>query len=203
MKHLINSCKAILTLIASTIVFISVAQNPNLNYNKFKQLKEEMATPNVYRTAGGAPGHAYYQNEADYVMNLTLNDQQQKITGTETIIYHNNSQDKLEYLWLQLDQNKRAQSSDSYKIQTGGIKSLNTRSIKNMEPEFEGGFNITSVTKKDGSKQAYTIHKTMMRINLDKPLLPGTNFTFNVDWWYNINNRMEIGGRSGLSLIHI
>ena len=197
MKHLINSCKVILTLIASTIVFISVAQNPNLNYNKFKQLKEEMATPNVYRTAGGAPGHAYYQNEADYVMNLTLNDQQQKITGTETIIYHNNSQDKLEYLWLQLDQNKRAQSSDSYKIQTGGIKSLNTRSIKNMEPEFEGGFNITSVTKKDGSKQAYTIHKTMMRINLDKPLLPGTNFTFNVDWWYNINNRMEIGGRSG------
>ncbi len=197
MKHLINSCKAILTLIASTSVFFHFAQNPNLNYNKFKQLKEEMATPNVYRTASGAPGHAYYQNEADYVMSITLNDQQQKITGSETITYHNNSQDKLEYLWLQLDQNKRAQNSDSYKIQTGSIKSLNTRSIKNMEPEFEGGFNVTSVTKKDGSKQAYTIHKTMMRINLDKPLLPGASYTFNIDWWYNINNRMEIGGRSG------
>ena len=197
MKHLINSCKAIVTLIASTSVFFYSAQNPNLNYNKFKQLKEEMATPNVYRTAGGAPGYAYYQNEADYVMSITLNDQQQKITGSETITYHNNSQDKLEYLWLQLDQNKRAQNSDSYKIQTGSIKSLNTRSIKNMEPEFEGGFNITSVTKKDGSKQAYTIHKTMMRINLDKPLLPGASYTFNIDWWYNINNRMEIGGRSG------
>ena len=197
MKHLINSCKAIVTLIASTSVFFYSAQNPNLNYNKFKQLKEEMATPNVYRTASGAPGHAYYQNEADYVMSITLNDQQQKITGSETITYHNNSQDKLEYLWLQLDQNKRAQNSDSYKIQTGSIKSLNTRSIKNMEPEFEGGFNITSVTKKDGSKQAYTIHKTMMRINLEKPLLPGASYTFNIDWWYNINNRMEIGGRSG------
>ena len=197
MKHLTNSCKAFLALIATTAVFISFAQNPNLNYNKFKQLKEEMATPNVYRTASGAPGHAYYQNEADYVMNLTLNDQEQKITGSETITYHNNSQDKLEYLWLQLDQNKRAQSSDSYKIQTGSIRSLNTRSIKNMEPEFEGGFNISSVTKKDGSKQSYTIHKTMMRINLDKPLQPGANFTFNIDWWYNINNRMEIGGRSG------
>ncbi len=197
MKHLINSCKAIVTLIASTSVFFYSAQNPNLNYNKFKQLKEEMATPNVYRTASGAPGHAYYQNEADYVMSITLNDLQQKITGSETITYHNNSQDKLEYLWLQLDQNKRAQNSDSYKIQTGSIKSLNTRSIKNMEPEFEGGFNMTSVTKKDGSKQAYTIHKTMMRINLDKPLLPGASYTFNIDWWYNINNRMEIGGRSG------
>ena len=100
------------------------AQNKNLNYNKFKQLKEEVASPNVFRTAAGAPGHEYYQNEADYTMSITLNDQEQKITGSETIKYHNNSPDKLEYLWIQLDQNKRAQNSDSYKIQTGNIKSL-------------------------------------------------------------------------------
>ena len=112
-------------------------QNPNLNYNKFKQLKEEVATPNVFRTASGAPGHQYYQNEADYVMNIFLNDQNQKLTGSETIKYHNNSPDQLEYLWIQLDQNKRAQNSDSYKIQTGNIKSLDTRAIKNMDPEFE------------------------------------------------------------------
>ena len=56
------------------------AQNKNLNYNKFKQLKEEVASPNVFRTAAGAPGHEYYQNEADYVMSIKLNDQQQKIT---------------------------------------------------------------------------------------------------------------------------
>ncbi len=197
MKHLISSFKVFYTLFTISIALISFAQNPNLNYNKFKQLKEEMATPNVYRTAGGAPGHAYYQNEADYIMNLTLNDQEQKISGSETITYHNNSQDKLEYLWLQLDQNKRAQNSDSYKIQTGGIHSLNTRAIKNMDPEFKGGFNITNVTKQNGAKQSYTIHNTMMRINLDKPLLPGTSYSFNIDWWYNINNRMEIGGRSG------
>ena len=130
--------------------FVIFSQNPNLNFNKFKQLKEEVATPNVYRTASGAPGHMYYQNEADYVMNVVLNDQEQKITGTETITYHNNSPDNLEYLWLQLDQNKRAQNSDGYKIQTGGIRSLNTRSIKNMTPEFEGGFNITSVKDPNG-----------------------------------------------------
>ena len=172
-------------------------QNPNLNYNKFKQLKEEVATPNVYRTASGAPGHQYYQNEADYVMNIFLNDQNQKLTGSETIKYHNNSPDQLEYLWIQLDQNKRAQNSDSYKIQTGDIKSIDTRSIKNMDPEFEGGFNITSVTNSDGSPLSYTIHQTMMRINLSKPLLPKESFEFNIDWWYNINDRLEIGGRSG------
>ena len=180
-----------------TIPAILFGQNPNLNYNKFKQLKEEVATPNVYRTASGAPGHQYYQNEADYVMNIFLNDQNQKLTGSETIKYHNNSPDQLEYLWIQLDQNKRAQNSDSYKIQTGDIKSIDTRSIKNMDPEFEGGFNITSVTNSDGSPLSYTIHQTMMRINLSKPLLPKESFEFNIDWWYNINDRLEIGGRSG------
>ena len=197
MKHHINLFKSIALLFALSSTILFYGQNPNLNYNKFKQLKEEMSTPNVYRTAGGAPGHAYYQNEADYIMEITLNDQEQKITGSETITYHNNSKDQLEYLWLQLDQNKRAQNSDSYKIQTGGIRSLNSRSINDMNPEFEGGFNITAVTKKDGSPQSYTINKTMMRINLSKPLQPGSSFSFNVNWWYNINNRMEIGGRSG------
>ena len=173
------------------------SQNKNLNYNKFKQLKEEVASPNVFRTAAGAPGHEYYQNEADYVMSITLNDQQQKITGSETIKYHNNSPDKLEYLWIQLDQNKRAQNSDSYKIQTGNIKSISTRSILNMNPEFEGGFNIMKVLNKDGKPLSYTIHQTMMRINLEKPLKSKESFEFSIDWWYNINDRLEIGGRSG------
>jgi len=175
----------------------SFAQNKNLNYSKFKQLKEEVAPPNVFRTAAGAPGHEYYQNEADYVMSITLNDKEQKITGSETIKYHNNSPDKLEYLWIQLDQNKRAQNSNSYKIQTGNIKSINSRSILNMDPKFEGGFNIMKVLNKDGKPLSYTIHQTMMRINLDKPLKPKESFEFSIDWWYNINNRMEIGGRSG------
>ena len=192
-----NLSKNLFYLITLTCFNVAIAQNQNLNYNKFKQLKEEIATPNVYRTAAGAPGHQYYQNEADYTMNITLNDQLQKITGSETIKYHNNSPDRLEYLWIQLDQNKRAQNSDSYKIQTGGVNSLNTRSIKNMNPDFEGGFNITSVTNTDGSVLSYTIHKTMMRINLPQPLNSKETFEFNIDWWYNINNRLEIGGRSG------
>ena len=204
------------------------AQNKNLNYNKFKQLKEEIAPPNVFRTASGAPGHEYYQNEADYEMSITLNDLEQKITGSETIKYHNNSPDKLEYLWIQLDQNKRAQNSDSYKIETSNfnpidkksinkvlnyfelqelgselnyqedtIWNLNERTIKNMNPEFEGGFNIMKVINNDGKPLSYTIHQTMMRINLEKPLKPKESFEFSIDWWYNINDRLKIGGRSG------
>ena len=196
-KNLMSFNKYLSILIVVLIPSFLFAQNKNLNYNKFKQLKEEVAPPNVFRTAAGAPGHEYYQNEADYVMSITLNDQEQKITGTETIKYHNNSPDKLEYLWIQLDQNIRAQNSDSYKIQTGNIKSINSRSILNMDPEFEGGFSIMKVLNKDGKPISYTIHQTMMRINLEKPLKSKESFEFSIDWWYNINNRMEIDGRSG------
>jgi len=60
-------------------------QGGHENGNKFRQLYNEMSTPNSYRTASGAPGHEYYQNEADYKMSIQLDDVNQRITGYETI----------------------------------------------------------------------------------------------------------------------
>ena len=85
--------------------------------SKFAQLDQELPTPNEYRTAAGAPGHNYYQQKADYKMSIRIDDETQKLTGEETITYTNNSPDKLEYLWLQLDQNLYAQNSDSKLIE--------------------------------------------------------------------------------------
>ena len=133
----------VLLLIAS----ISFAQNNNYNHNKFKQLKEELATPNVYRTGAGAPGHKYYQNRADYKMDIQLDNKNQKITGYETITYHNDSPDALEYLWIQLDQNVRANTSDSYKIRTGEMDAMSFSLMKRAQynEDYDGGFKITSV----------------------------------------------------------
>ncbi|MEO1384058.1 MAG: M1 family peptidase, partial [Bacteroidota bacterium] len=111
-----------LVLLLSLMAMIVQAQNPNLNYNKFKQLKEEFPTPNNYRTASGAPGHEYYQQKADYKMNIRLDDDKQRIYGDEVITYYNNSPDVLTYLWVQLDQNVRAKDSKTLKIRTGSIK---------------------------------------------------------------------------------
>ena len=79
----------------------------HINNNKFKQLKDELATPNSYRTASGAPGRDYYQQKVDYIMDIELDDENQKIYGKEEITYTNNSPDQLSYLWIQLDQNIR------------------------------------------------------------------------------------------------
>lgn len=171
----------------------------NTNQNKFRQLGQELPTPNVYRTAAGAPGHEYWQQKASYDMNITLNDANQRIDGSEVITYQNNSPDELTYLWVQLDQNVRAKDSDTYKVQTGTISDgkMSFRQLKRLESDFDGGFKIKAVKEKNGRDLAYTINKTMMRIDLPRPLRSGNSFSFKIDWWYNINDRMKIGGRSG------
>ncbi|WP_273447523.1 M1 family metallopeptidase [Neolewinella agarilytica] len=175
------------------------AQTENVNKNPFRQLYTELPTPNVYRNAAGAPGHEYWQQQADYEMEIRLDDAEQKIYGTSKITYHNNSPDALDYLWIQLDQNVRALDSDTYKIGTSNVNERMTlRSLSRLEPTFDGGFKIDYV--KDGSGKAanYTIEKTMMRVDLAEPLMPGASTELQLKWWYNINDRMKDGGgRSG------
>ena len=83
------------------------------NQSKFRQMYQEFATPNSYRSASGTPGPKYYQQQADYKMDIELDDKNTRIYGKETITYYNNSPDQLEYLWVQLDQNVRAKDSKS------------------------------------------------------------------------------------------
>ncbi len=191
--------KKILYLLA--LVFLSTTfliGQENTNKNKFRQLGTELPTPNVYRTASGAPGSQYWQQKADYKIQLELDDKKQQIYGEETITYINNSPDQLEYLWLQLDQNMRALDSDTHKVKTGSISDkMSLRQLQGLEPTFDGGFKIDHVKGIDGSDLNYTINKTMMRIDLDENLKPGEKYSFNIKWWYNINDRMKIGGRSG------
>ena len=178
--------------------FKAFAQNTNINQNKFRQLDYELPTPNVYRTASGAPGHAYWQNTADYVMNVTLDDENQRIYGIESINYTNNSPDELEYLWIQLDQNVRNPESETYKIQQANIRDgLSLYEYFNLFHTFPGGFNLDYVNDENGNPYTVKVNHTMMRIDLSKPLQSGDSITVNIKWWYTINDRMEIGGRSG------
>jgi len=182
------------------ITFLSVLLFPVIavSQTKFAQLDLELPTPNEYRTAAGAPGHNYYQQKADYKIAITIDDATQKLTGEETITYTNNSPDKLEYLWLQLDQNVYDVNSDSKLIEVEKMEDFkNIGDIKRKLFYYDGGFKIDAITSSSGQKMSYFINKTMMRINLDKPLMPNSSITFKIKWWYNVNDRMAVGGRSG------
>ena len=183
------------------LAFLSInafSQIENINTNKFRQLYQELPTPNTYRTASGAPGHEYYQQQADYKMNITLNDDDQTVHGEERITYINNSPDQLDYLWLQLDQNMRAKDSDSKLITVEKMEDFRSLgAIQRRMFEFDGGFKIQEVKATNGNPMNYSINKTMLRIDLDQPLKSGSKISFDIKWWYNINDRMKIGGRSG------
>ena len=172
----------------------------NLNNSKFKQLHEELPTPNVYRTASGAPGHEYYQQTADYLIDVELDEINNIIFGNETITYTNNSPDVLNYLWVQLDQNIRAKNSHGQLTSTSSINDQTSfETIKRMHDrmDFDGGFKLEKVTDNNDKNLSYKVNETMMRIELPKALKKGQSFSFKIKYNYNINDRLKIGGRSG------
>src|SRR5690242_6430971 len=81
--------------------------NPGSNHgNKFEQLGTTLPTPNEYRSASGAPGPKYWQQRCDYNIKAELDENEQRLMGSETITYYNNSPDVLTYIWMQLDENQ-------------------------------------------------------------------------------------------------
>jgi hypothetical protein len=176
------------------------AKTEERNPDKFKQMYDLFATPNMYRTASGAPGPEYYQQQADYKIDIELDDKNQKLYGTETITYTNNAKESLDYLWLQLDQNEKSRNSNSPLVESNKIDpvfSAQSFSRKYLEEDFDGGFKIEYVKDSQGKVMKYTVNQTMMRIELPEVLKFGEKISFSIKWWYNINNYTIDGGRSG------
>lgn len=190
----------VIFLFSGAFCFLKSQEKTHYDQNKFKNLREFLPTPNMYRTASGAPGEEYYQQQADYKMDIKIDEERNKLHGKATVTYYNNSPDPLNYLWVQLDQNVRSPESQRSKIEPSSIKGYEGRPDKfekDFKPKFEGGFNITRLVDDNGRKIKYTVNHTMLRIDLPKKLRSGKSFKFKIDWWYNINNYIKDEGRSG------
>ena len=181
----------------------SVKESGKVDSNKFSQMYDLLATPNMFRTASGAPGPAYYQQKADYKIDIELDDKNSRLSGSETITYYNNSPDTLEYLWVQLDQNQAAKNSQTPLAEnqrTQEVFTPNNFANKFLKQGLDRGFNIEYLKDSKGNAMSYSINYTMMRINLATPMKPGEKVSFSIKWWYNINNYQQDGGRSGYEL---
>ncbi len=169
--------------------------------DKFRQLEEILPTANAYRTASGAPGHGYWQQQVDYEIAIQLDDENQSLTGSETITYTNNSHDHLKYLWLQLDGNIFQPNSDAVLAASApGVDRMSFRQLQSIMARqvFDGSFKITRcIAERSRKPLDHTIVKTMMRVDLPEPLAPGQSFRFTIDWNYQINLSRVVRGRAG------
>ncbi|WP_336702626.1 M1 family metallopeptidase [Chryseobacterium indologenes] len=180
----------------------NIQNNPGSNHgNKFEQLGTILPTPNIYRTASGAPGHGYWQNRADYNITAYLDEDKRNLKGSETVTYYNNSPDELDYIWLQLDENEHSSIRNAgYDTSSVLRPSTTDQQLKVSElPVKDNGYGVSleKVTDASGTPLKYTVNKTMMRIDLPKVLKKGEKFVFKVDWNYNISDRIKMGGRGG------
>ena len=183
--------------------------------DKFRQLDESLPTANVYRTAGGEPGHAYWQQQVDYKIKVALDEQKRRLQASQSIAYKNNSPDSLRFLWIQLDQNKfRADSMSAMTEDFGGLGnrgpggqkaggsdpakiSLAALRRQHWIDDHEVGYDIQKVTDGNGNKLHYVIVGTLMRIDLAEPLKPGKSTDLNINFAFNIVEEDAVSARAG------
>ena len=186
-------------LIGAVTISLLAQEKMDPSKNKFRQMRTEFTTPNAYRTGSGAPGQLYWQQEANYNISIELDEEKQMISGEEQIEYINNSPDRLNYLWVQLDQNVRQKESLSKLAMPMSLgQRMHPYYMGMFLSDFDGGFKIEHVGDAQGEALPYTVNYTMMRIDLPDPLEPGAKVELEIKWWYNINDRdKDGGGRSG------
>jgi hypothetical protein len=152
-------------------------QASNYNYNDAFGHDFYSKNGTTTRSASGKPGHAYWQNSADYKIDIKLNEDTKHFTGSEVITYTNNSPDDLEFLWVQVDQNLFKKDSRGNAI----IPLSGSRNGAKGQ-DFDGGYEIGVVSvfydndrkrRKDARRQVnvkFDISDTRMKIYLPKPL---------------------------------
>ncbi len=151
--------KALKCMLSVLFVVSLSAQNTPVKRNA--NLFSPLAIPNVqtpYRTQSGEPASTYWQNRADYEIAVSLDADNHIISGDVVISYTNNSPDNLDYVWLQLDENKFRPDSRGAAV----LGAVGGRFAGNLD----GGYNISSV-KVNNTEANYVITDTRMQIRLD------------------------------------
>ncbi len=188
-------------LIGLFCITSAAAEPPGSGARAFAQLEQALPTPNVYRTASGAPGNRYWQQQANYKIDVTLDAEKRAIRAQQSIRYTNNSPDRLDYLWLQLDQNRFAEDSldrrsRTVNSSTDRVSFDRMRAAQSFDDNQHGHTDL-AVTNSAGEPLPFTVIDTTMRIDLPKPLESKKSITFNVSWRFNIIEEVAIGGRGG------
>jgi hypothetical protein len=171
MKHL-RLCLGLWLLLSGWSVQAQLQNNQPL----FDPIFDFRATP--YRSASGAPGEQYWQNSADYLIVGELDTDKHRFSGSVKITYTNNSPEDLDFVWLQLDQNKfREDARGTYTMPLDGGR---------HRGNFTSGYQISSV-KVNGKDTKYIVDDSRMQIRLDGSPLKAKGAKLSIDIQYGFD----------------
>lgn len=169
-----------LTLFFICFVTALQAQTPfKNNHDKFDDFTYRQG--NSYRTASGNPGPEYWQNAADYVIEVELDDENDSLSGKVKITYHNNSPEPLYFVWLHLEQNR-------FTPHSRGALTTPIQGYR-FDGDLDGGYTITNVSAETGKFKSsrYLINDTRMQVFFDEPIAPkGGKGTISMNFSYKI-----------------
>ena len=179
----------------------AVDQSRGTYEDKFRQFEgESWPSPNDYRTASGAPGHNYWQQQVDYVIDVRLDEDAKALTASQRITYHNNSPDTLSYLWILLDQQDMAEGSMA-NVASPSSSSETYQFFEALGFErgqtWAGGFRNITVKGTDGRPLNFTQVDALLRVDLPRPLAPGERISFDMTYAMPFAQTMVTGARSG------
>lgn len=186
----------LLALLAT--VTVASAQQPNPQIRKTietskRPIRLDVPMTNSIRkafTAGtrdfsGKPGPNYWQLEADYTINASLDPATQTITGAEKISMHNNSKDDLKTIVLRLDHNifrPEAQRGSSVPAEVTEGMVLTSLKVGGQPVELtaaaSGGNNGAAPAK----IRVSGLTRTIANITLIDPIKAGTTVEIEIGW---------------------
>ncbi|HEY9259364.1 M1 family metallopeptidase [Chitinophaga sp.] len=162
-------------------------------HNGFAQTKkvstDEAFAPLVYpsgsnvRTADGKPGAEYWQNRADYHVEVSLDTLTRNISGKTNITYTNNSPVTLTYVWLMASQNRFRSDSRTAVLTPPQGSRFGVQ-------EFTNGFRIhelqAAIGRQPLKKAAYDVTDTYVKVMLPAPLKSGDKAVIAVEYDFTL-----------------
>ena len=156
------------------------------------------------------PNKGYWQQHVDYKMEVNVDVKTYKYTGTQTLVYKNNSPDTLRRVYYHLYNNAFQPGSEMdgrlqaiadpdgrmvKNFKTPDNKTVKESRISKLAPDEIGYLNITNL-KQNGKVLKSEVSGTVLEVTLDKPLLPGKKATFTLNFEGQVPLQIRRSGRN-------
>lgn len=152
----------------------------------------------------------YYQQQADYKMNIDVDVKNYQYKGHQQITYTNNSQDTLSVFYFHLYWNAFQPNS----MMDQKLQELNKTADKRMITgegksrisllkSNEIGYQKIKSLKQEGIPVTFTVEETILKVQLAKPILPHTTTHFEMEWTSQIPQVIRRAGRNNSEGINL